>query len=253
MGHTVKRASVAVILGSGLGDAFGSLEGQQDIPYKKLPNMPVSRVPGHPGIASFGRCGARDVLVFRGRVHFYEGYTMEQIVAPVRIAEECGVKTLIVTNAAGAVNPKFRAGDMMLITDHINLMGTNPLHGNFQGFPDMTRAYDPELRALALKQAKRLKFKLHQGVYAAMPGPCYETPAEVKMLRTLGADAVGMSTVPEVIFAVSRGMRVLGLSCITNAAASADGEALSHQEVIDIIKKCGARFAELIRGVLTSL
>lgn len=253
MGGTVKRASVAVILGSGLGDAFGALEGQQDIPYKRLSDMPVSKVPGHPGIASFGRCGGREVLVFRGRVHFYEGYTMDQVVAPVRIALDCGVKTLIVTNAAGAINPKFRAGDMMLITDHINLMGTNPLRGKFEGFPDMTRAYDPELREVALREARRLKFKLHQGVYAAMPGPCYETPAEVKMLRALGADAVGMSTVPEVIFAVAKGMRVLGLSCITNAGASADGGALSHQEVMDIIKKCGAQFAELIRGVLTSV
>lgn len=245
--------SAAVILGSGLGQAFGDLEGQQDIPYRKLAGMPVSKVPGHPGIASFGRCGGREVVVFRGRVHYYEGYSMDQVVAPVRLALKWGARTLIVTNAAGAVNPKYRAGDMMLITDHINLMGANPLRGKFQGFPDMTRAYDPELRAIALREAKRLGIKLRQGVYAAMPGPCYETPAEVKMLRALGADAVGMSTVPEVIFAVARRLRVLGLSCITNAAASADGATLSHEEVIDIINKCGARFSELIRAVLASL
>ncbi len=233
----------AVVLGSGLGAADLGPESAR-IPYARIPGFPRPRVPGHPGALSIiGR-----TAVLRGRAHFYEGRSMEEVLAPVRTLLRLGVRTVILTNAAGGVAPGLRPGDLLGITDHLNLMGSNPLRGG-PSFVDLTRVYDRDLLKRAEAVARRLGFRLKRGVYAAMPGPSYETPAEVRMLRRLGADAVGMSTVPEAIAAAEAGARVLGISLITNKAAGV-GRPVSHEEVLDRAKEAGARTAALLRGVL---
>jgi purine-nucleoside phosphorylase len=233
----------AVVLGSGLGGADLGPE-RARLPYARIPGFPRPRVPGHPGVLSLvGRAA-----VLRGRVHYYEGHPMEDVVAPVLALARLGVRRVILTNAAGGIADGLRPGDLMGIVDHLNLMGANPLRGA-PAFADLTRVYDRDLLRRAEAVARRLGFRLKRGVYAAMGGPSYETPAEVRMLRRLGADAVGMSTVPEAIAASAAGLKVLALSLITNRAAGA-GRPVSHAEVLARAGEAGARTAALLRGLL---
>lgn len=255
--HTI---DIAVVLGSGLGDLVESLSIRTEIPYEDIPHFPKSTVEGHAGALVVGQLpNGKHVAFLKGRFHYYEGHPMASVVYPIRAMYGVGVKTLIVTNAAGGINPAFKPGSLMAITDHINLLGTNPLIGpNYAElgprFPDMSQAYHPDLLALAFEKAQALNIPLQKGVYAAMTGPSYETPAEIRMLRTLGADAVGMSTVPEVIAANHMAMRVLGISCVTNAAAGVNpGHVLSHTEVLEAAQSAKANFERLIRGVLDAL
>lgn len=248
----VKIPDVAIILGSGLGAVAAGLEEVVKIPYERIPHFPRSTVEGHAGMLLAGRWGERQVLLFQGRFHYYEGYSMEQVAMPVRVMALLGVKKLIVTNAAGGINPSFQPGDLMLISDHINLMGTNPLIGpNWEEmgprFPDMTEAYSSRLRAKARKVGAEIGIFFREGVYAGLTGPTYETPAEIRFLRTIGADAVGMSTVPEVITAVHAGIEVLGISTITNLAAGITEKKLSHEEVIEV----GSRLSEKLAAFLS--
>ena len=244
---------LGMILGSGLGRCVEIIESPTVIPFDELPHFPRSTIAGHSGNLVLGRAEGVPVAAMQGRVHFYEGYSMWEVTFPVRVLGALGVRGLIVTNAAGAVNPRFRPGDLMLITDHINLMGANPLTGRNidelgPRFPDMSEAYDRSLIDAALQAAARCGLQLQQGVYLGLPGPSYETPAEIRMCRALGADAVGMSTVPEVIAANHMGLRVLGISCITNMAAGYLARKLSHDEVIATTKRAGDNFTALLRG-----
>ncbi|MDD3151129.1 MAG: purine-nucleoside phosphorylase [Candidatus Gastranaerophilales bacterium] len=217
------QPEIGLILGSGLGDIANEIKGTI-VPYSKIPEFETSTVEGHAGQLVLGEFCNKKVIAMQGRYHFYEGHSLQTVTYPVKIMKKLGVKTLIVTNAAGGVNKDFYPGDLMIITDHINLLGSNPLIGENdkslgERFPDMSNAYDKNLISLAEKIAKKLKIKTQKGVYAGLTGPSYETPAEIRMLRILGADAVGMSTVPEVIVANHMKMNVLGISCITNMAA----------------------------------
>ncbi|HEY8418319.1 MAG TPA: purine-nucleoside phosphorylase [Limnochordales bacterium] len=252
------RPRVGLILGSGLGLLADQIEGAVSFPYAEIPHFPSSTVPGHRGRLVAGRLAGTPVWAMQGRVHFYEGYSMADVVRPVRVLRELGVTTLIVTNAAGGLNPAFTPGDLMLIADHINLFGTNPLIGPNEEafgprFPDMTNAYDPELRGLARAVAGEEGLQLQEGVYLGLSGPTYETPAEIRAFRTLGADAVGMSTVPEVIAARHMGMRVLGISCITNLAAGISPRPLSHDEVVETGARVARDFARLVMGIVARL
>jgi purine-nucleoside phosphorylase len=238
------RPEQVVIVGSGMsGLRLGRVRAR--LPYRRIPGFPRPAVPGHPGELTFeGRAA-----VLRGRTHFYEGASMDDVVRPVRILARLGARLLVVTNAAGAILKPFRRGDLMLITDHLNLMGVNPLRGGSH-FIDLTEAYDPGLRRAALRTARRLGIRLKRGVYAAMAGPSYETPAEIRMLRALGADAVGMSTVPEVLAGRQEGMRVLGLSCLANPAAGL-GRSVSHDDVLEGVKRAEKRLGALLGGILS--
>lgn len=252
---------VAAILGSGLGCLADTLlPNAVRIPYSEIPFFPQSTVEGHEGVLCLGQLQTGVHVAFlQGRVHLYEGHPVSTTVYPVRVMRLLGAQMLLVTNSAGGVNPAFQPGDLMLITDHINLMGQNPLIGKNcdelgPRFPDMSEAYTAELRALAQQKAHDLGISLQQGVYCAGTGPCYETPAEVRMIRTLGGDAVGMSTVPEVIVASHMEMKVLGISCITNPAAGVlQGHRLSHQEVLDAADKARDNFAKLVQAVFLAL
>lgn len=236
-----ERPDRVVVLGSGLGQADLGPE-RVRIPYAKLPGFPRPSAAGHEGVLSMiGR-----TVVLRGRAHWYEGRTMEEITAPVRALARLGARTLILTNAAGGIAPGLRPGDLMAITDHLNLMGANPLRGSAD-FVDLSEVYDPALRRAAERAARTLGFRLKRGVYAAVSGPSYETPAEVRMLRRLGADAVGMSTVPEAVVGRAEGMRVLGLSLIANRAAGLSRAPLSHREVLAEGARSAARTARLLR------
>lgn len=255
---TALRPQVGLILGSGLGGLAEEIEDATILPYGDIPHFPQSTVPGHKGRLVIGRLVGAPVVAMQGRFHYYEGYSMEQVVRPVRVMAQLGVKTLIVTNAAGGVNESFSPGDLMLIVDHINLFGTNPLIGPNEEafgprFPDMTEAYDKRLRALALQAAEELGIRLQQGVYMGLSGPTYETPAEIRAFRVLGADAVGMSTVPEVIAARHLGLRVLGISCVTNMAAGILPEPLSHEDVVRVSAEVGPKFSALIKAILAKL
>ena len=249
---------VGLVLGSGLGAYADTFERRTVVPFDQLPHFPRSTVTGHSGNLVLGRAEGVAVAALQGRVHFYEGYSISQVVYPVRVLGRLGVRRLVVTNAAGGIDPAFRPGDLMLVTDHLNLMGTNPLIGpNLDElgvrFPDMSEAYDPRMREVALGGAGRLGIALRQGVYAGLTGPSYETPAEIRMLRGLGASAVGMSTVPEVIAANHMGIRVLGISCITNMAAGILPQKLTHQEVMDTTGRVRETFIALLGGILPSL
>ncbi len=253
-----QRPILGLILGSGLGAYADTLEGRTVIPFQDLPHFPRSTVPGHSGNLVLGEAAGIPVAVLQGRVHFYEGYAMEEVVYPARVLGSLGIRRLIVTNAAGGINVGFQPGDLMLIRDHINLMGTNPLIGkNFDElgvrFPDMSEAYDGGMLATALRIAGGLGIALRQGVYLGLTGPSYETPAEIRMFRTLGADAVGMSTIPEVIVANHMGIRVLGLSCITNMAAGILPRKLTHQEVIDTTERVKGKIISLLDGLVPAL
>lgn len=249
---------IGAILGSGLGGLVDAVKGATVIAYKDLPHMPVGRVAGHAGRLALGTLEGVPVALLQGRVHYYEGVTHEEAAYGVRVLWKLGVRTVILTNAAGAVNPSFQPGDLMLMTDHINLLAGSPLRGdNVEGlgprFPDMSRLYDAALREKAMTIAREMKIPIVQGVYAAVIGPQYETPAEVRMLRLLGADAIGMSTVPEAIAAGHAGMRALGLSCITNLAAGISGEPLSHDEVLETGKKVTESFIALLKRVVPAI
>lgn len=248
-------AEIGVILGSGLGDYAQALEDAVRLPYAEIPGFPRSTVAGHAGMLCCGTLHGKRVMMMQGRFHYYEGYSMKDVTLPVRVMQRIGVKTLIVTNACGGINLSYAPGDLMLIADMFSLTGQNPLIGpNLDEFgprfPDMSCAFDRELRALAHACAKEQGFSLQEGVYAQMTGPCYETPAEIRMLRTLGADAVGMSTVPEVIVARHGGMRVLGVSCITNMAAGILPQPLNHAEVTETANRVKDRFKGLLDAVI---
>ncbi|MBN1919299.1 MAG: purine-nucleoside phosphorylase [Verrucomicrobia bacterium] len=251
-------AEIGVVLGSGLGAFADGLDERAALPYFEIPHFAPSSVAGHAGRLVTGIVGGKQLIVQQGRHHLYEGHGFEQILLPIRVMYELGVKTLIVTNAAGGVNADFGAGDLMLITNHINLMGTNPLIGlnddtGGPRFPDMLDAYDSGLRRLALEAAGVLGVELKQGVYLAVTGPSYETAAEVLAFRALGADAVGMSTVPEVIYSRYLGLRTLGFSVIANMAVGLSNQPLSHDEVIRTVAAQGERIAKLIRAVASRL
>ncbi len=243
--------SIGIILGSGLGTIADKIENKVEIVYSDIPNFITSTAPGHKGQFVCGELNGSSVICMQGRLHYYEGHSMSDIVMPVRVMKLLGVKTLIVTNAAGGVNLSFGAGDIMLIEDHINFLGYNPLIGpNIDKFgprfSDMSFAYTKKLCELARDVAKKLEIFLKSGVYLACTGPSFETPAEIRAFRALGADAVGMSTVPEVITAVHAGMNVLGFSLITNMAAGVSSNALSHGEVLDIGNQKGEVLGKLI-------
>jgi purine-nucleoside phosphorylase len=249
-----RTPSVLLILGSGLGGLADEIEDAARFPYGEIPGFPRSTVAGHAGALVVGRLGGVEVAAMQGRFHLYEGWSPSVVGLPVRVMAALGVRTLLVTNAAGGVRPGMQPGDLMMIADHINLMGTNPLVGPvLQGeerFPDMSDPYDAQLRRVAAETALELRVPLVQGVYAAMLGPSYETPAEIRMLARLGADAVGMSTVPEVVVARALGVRVLGISCITNLAAGLGHETLSHDEVMEVGAQVRDRLAGLVRALL---
>jgi purine-nucleoside phosphorylase len=253
-----RRPVLGLILGSGLGSYAELFSKKTVIPFCELSHFPRSTVPGHSGNLVLGEAEGVPAVALQGRVHFYEGYTMAEVAYPTRVLGGLGIRQLIVTNAAGGINVNFRPGDLMLIADHINLMGTNPLIGKNMDelgprFPDMTEAYDSGMRATALRVAGDVGVSLFQGVYAGLAGPSYETPAEIRMLRSLGADAVGMSTVPEVIVANHMGIGVLGLSCITNMAAGILPRKLTHQEVMDTTEMVKEKFISLLRGIVPAL
>jgi purine-nucleoside phosphorylase len=256
--RTKLQPQVGVVLGSGLGNVVDALDVEATIPYNEIPGGAASTVWGHSGKMILGRAGKVPVVVLAGRMHFYEGHDMRAVVHLARVAGRLGIKTLIVTNAAGGVNTSYTPGDLMLITDHINLMGGNPLLGpNIDElgprFPDMSEAYPESLRDKAKEVGRGLGLGLKEGVYLALSGPTYETPAEIRMLRILGADAVGMSTVPEVIAMSHMGIPVLGISCITNMAAGVIKQKLTHQEVMDTTARVQEQFTKLVLGVLGSL
>jgi purine-nucleoside phosphorylase len=252
------KPQIGLILGSGLGVLADLIENAKTIDYANIPHFPISTVEGHAGELVIGDVKGKQVMIMKGRFHPYEGYGVETVSFPVRVMKELGVRTLIVTNAAGGVNMSFQSGDLMVINDHINFMFRNPLMGpndNALGvrFPDMSEAYSKRLREIAHRVAEEQLFKLQEGVYAGLLGPTYETPAEIRMLRTLGADAVGMSTVPEVIVARHAGIEVLGFSCISNMAAGILNQPLSHQEVIDTTERVKVKFLNLVLGVIEAL
>jgi purine-nucleoside phosphorylase len=249
---------IGVILGSGLGNVVDSLDVEVSIPYSEIPGAKASTVVGHQGRLILGRSKGVPVAVMQGRVHFYEGYEMAEVTFLARVLGRLGIEKLIVTNAAGGINTSFQAGDLMLISDHINFMGINPLRGpNVEElgvrFPDMSEAYPLALRDLARDVAKEIGVAVKEGVYLALSGPTYETPAEIRAFRVLGADAVGMSTAPEVVAASHMGIPVLGISCITNMAAGVLPQKLTHQEVIDTTTRVQKEFTELVLGVLARL
>ena len=242
----------------GLASCIDAFERRISIPFREIPHFPTPSVPGHPGNLVFGSAEGIPVVALQGRLHLYEGYSAAEVAYPVRIIGCLGIKQLVITNAAGAVNPAFRPGDLMLITDHINLTGTNPLIGeNLDAlgprFPDMSTAYDKGLRKIAREAAREQGIELRSGIYAGVCGPCYETPAEVRMCRILGADAVGMSTVQEVIVARHMGIPVLGIACITNMAAGILKQKLAHREVIESMAKIKPKLFSLIRTILPRL
>ena len=255
---TTLQPQVGIVLGSGLGNVVEALDVETTIPYNEIPGGAASTVWGHSGKMILGRAGKVPVVVLAGRMHFYEGHDMRAVVHLARVAGRLGIKNMVVTNAAGGVNTSFTPGDLMLISDHINLMGTNPLLGpNIDElgprFPDMSEAYPENLRVMANDVARELGMTLKEGVYLALSGPAYETPAEIRMLRTLGADGVGMSTVPEVMAMSHMGIPVLGISCITNMAAGVIKQKLTHQEVMDTTARVQTQFTSLVLGVLKRL
>ena len=249
---------IGLILGSGLGVLAEEIENPINIAYNDIPEFPVSTVEGHAGKLIFGTLNGKTVVAMQGRFHFYEGYSLGKVTFPVRVMKELGVETLIVTNAAGGINESFEPGDLMLITDHINNMGQNPLIGPNDKelgvrFPDMSEAYSKNLRELANGVASKLQIKVKEGVYVGNTGPTYETPAEVRMLRKMGGDAVGMSTVPEVIVARHSKMNVLGISCISNMAAGILDQPLTHDEVIETTEKVKVNFLAFVKEIVKEL
>jgi purine-nucleoside phosphorylase len=258
LSKTKLRPRVAVVLGSGLGDFADSLTEAVSIPYAKIPGFPHSTAFGHVGCLVIGKSGATAVAAMQGRVHLYEGYSAAEVTYPIRVLGRAGIRSLVLTNAAGGINTEYAQGALVVLCDHINLQGTNPLIGANEErfgmrFPDMTTAYWRAYREITVKEAMRLGMELHEGVYAAVTGPSFETPAEIRYLRTIGADLVGMSTVLETIVARHTGIRVLGISCVTNMAAGILDQPLSHEEVIETGQGVKTRFTALLRAVLPEL
>ncbi|WP_010677099.1 purine-nucleoside phosphorylase [Bacillus timonensis] len=255
LSKTEHRPTIGMILGSGLGTLAEDIENAVVIPYNEIPHFARSEAIGHANELVIGQLKNKTVVAMKGRFHYYEGFSMDEVTFPVRVMKALGVENLLITNACGAVNTNFKPGDLMLITDHINLTGANPLIGPNNDelgtrFPDLSGAYNKELRGIAQAVADEKNITLQQGVYAWWSGPTYETPAEIRMIRTLGADAVGMSTVPEVIVATHAGMKVLGISCLTNMASGILDQPLTHDEVIEVAGKVKTTFIELVKGIL---
>jgi len=253
-----EEPEIGLILGSGLGILADLIEQPITIRFEEIPHFPVSTVVGHAGELVAGKVAGRSVIVMKGRFHLYEGYGVEKVTFPVRVMKLLGVSKLIVTNAAGGVNRSYVPGDLMVISDHINLLGRNPLVGpNLDRFgirfPDMTEAYSKRMRKLLHETAEELGMKLQEGVYVALLGPTYETPAEIRMMQAIGADAVGMSTVPEVIVARHAGIEVLGISCITNMAAGILDQPLDHSEVMETAERVKEQFLNLVLHVIPKL
>ncbi|MGH9729542.1 MAG: purine-nucleoside phosphorylase [Candidatus Acidiferrales bacterium] len=252
---TKLRPQIALVLGSGLGAFADRLESATRIPYERIPNFPHSTAVGHAGCLVIGTVANVAVAAMQGRVHFYEGYSPGDVIFPMRVFGRLGIRAAILTNAAGGINLGLKQGTLMVMRDHINLQGSNPLIGPNDErfgprFPDMTHAYSKTYRAAALEEARRLGIEVSEGVYAALPGPSYETPAEIHYLRAIGADAVGMSTVPEAIAARHMGIRVLGISCVTNMAAGILDKPLDHKEVLATGERVKDNFIALLRAVL---
>lgn len=249
---------IAIILGTGLGGLVNDIEIKHKISYHKIPNFPVSTVEGHKGELIFGTLGRKPVLALQGRFHYYEGYSMKEVTFPVRVFHEMGVKILFVSNAAGGLNPEFGVGDIMMITDHINMFGTSPLIGPNPDqlgprFPDMSMAYDLFLRTKAEEIASKHHIDLKQGVYVGVPGPTFETPAEYKMYRLLGGDSIGMSTIPEVIAARHMGMRVFGVSVITDSGVPGRIVEVTHERVQNAAKKAESKLSVIIKELIASI
>ena len=249
------EVSVAVILGSGLGAFADDLSNAAAIPYNDIPGFARATVEGHAGRLVIGKIGESSVAAMQGRFHFYEGYSLEDVTFPIRVLKLLGVRTLILTNASGALNVEFQPGSLMLISDHINMMGANPLIGPNDErfgprFPDLTNAYSPDLQDIVLQEAREMGLQMWRGVYASLTGPSYETPAEIHMVRALGADAVGMSTVPEAIVARHMDMQVIGISCITNLAAGVSDRPVDHSQVMATGERVRESFTELLRRVI---
>ena len=249
---------LGLVLGSGWNMIVEDMEDTVRIPYAEVPGMIASTVPGHAGEWVFGKIGGREVCVMAGRIHYYEGHPLKDVTLPIRVMKALGIETVVLTNAAGAVNKGFEPGDMMLITDHINLTASNPLIGPNEDelgvrFPDMSKAYDPALREAARSVAREQGMTLREGVYLWLTGPTFETPAEIRMARALGADAVGMSTVPETIVARHGGMRVLALSCMTNMAAGVLDQPLTHQEVLETMTRVRVPYRAFLARLIALL
>jgi len=252
------KPSVAIVLGSGLGAFADELTESTSLAYKDIAGFAQATVEGHAGRLVIGKAGEVPIAAMQGRFHFYEGYSLEDVTFPIRVLKSLGVRTLILTNAAGSLNTEFTPGSLMVISDHINLMGVNPLIGGNDErfgprFPDLTSTYDPDLQNIVIEEATALNIDMRRGVYAALTGPSYETPAEIHMVRTLGADAVGMSTVPEAIVARHMDMRVIGISCITNLAAGVSNRPVDHSQVIATGERVREQFTELLRRVIAKL
>ena len=249
---------IGIILGSGLGDFADNLENKINIKYEEIPHFKHSSVEGHKSQLVFGKINNKNLIIMQGRIHYYEGYSMNDVVFPIKVMKKLGVKTLIITNAAGGINENFSIPDLMLIKDHINFLGTNPLIGANDStlgtrFPDMSDIYDKILRGMVKNCAKKIGLDLKEGIYLATTGPSYETPAEVRMFKILGADAVGMSTVPEAIIANYCGIKVIGISCITNFAAGLNPENLNHKEVIEESAIIKDKFIKLLNEIVCCL
>ena len=253
-----QQPEVGIILGTGLGGLVKEIEILNQIKYTEIPNFPVSTVEGHHGNMIFGKLGGKNIIAMQGRFHFYEGYSMQEITLPVRVMKLLGIKYLFVSNASGGMNPDFEVGDLMIINDHINLFGTNPLIGNNieefgPRFPDMSEAYNHQLIQLALNCAKYLGIPVKQGVYAGVSGPTFETPAEYKYIRLIGADAVGMSTVPEIIIGRHMGLQCFAISVITDSGVPGHIVEITHQEVQDVASKAEPKLADIIKKMLQSI
>jgi purine-nucleoside phosphorylase len=258
LSKTKLRPKIGLVLGSGLGAFADELSSATRIPYDKIPGFPRSTVEGHSGRLVVGKVGDVPVAVMQGRVHLYEGYSAKEVAFPMRVLWQMGVRAAILTNAAGAINLDYSQGALVIIRDHINLQGLNPLTGKNDErfgprFPGMSQAYAKELRHLALKEAGRLGIAQHEGVYAALAGPSYETPAEIRYIKTIGADLVGMSTVPETIVARHMGMRVLGISCVTNMAAGILEGEINHAEVMETGERVKGQFIALLQSVIPAI
>ena len=258
LSKTSLRPRLALVLGSGLGAFADDLEDRVVLPYSKIPHFPVSSAEGHAGNLVIGRVGDVAVAAMQGRVHFYEGHTMQRVTFPMRVFCRMGIKGVLLTNAAGGIGPKLKPGCLVVLSDHINLQGTNALIGTNEErfgprFPDMTEAYSKEWRKLALAEGNRQGIDIYDGVYAAVLGPSYETPAEIRFLRTIGADVVGMSTVAEVTVARHCGMKVLAISVVTNMAAGILDQPINHAEVLEIGQKIRGQFARLLQALIPRL
>ncbi|HEX5886686.1 MAG TPA: purine-nucleoside phosphorylase, partial [Pyrinomonadaceae bacterium] len=256
--RTSVETRIAIVLGSGLGGFADDFDEATGIPYEEIPGFVRSTAQGHAGRLVVGKVDSVPVVAMQGRVHYYEGYSFEEVTFPIRTFKLLGIKTLILTNAAGGINVQLSQGALMVISDHLNLMGDNPLRGANDErfgprFPDMSAVYSPELQELVVEEAKAIGVEVRRGIYGALSGPSYETPAEIHLLRNLGADAVGMSTVPEAIVARHMGLEVLGISCITNLAAGISDEPINHEEVMATGDRVRDTFAQLLRRVVSGI